>query len=228
MHSVRSSAALSVGVMLAMSASFGQTPARVRGTVTSIDEGTLTVNERDGRVFKLKTGLHTSYAYVIPSNLQAIRVGTFVGSAVKGPLSSMVAVELAIIPENMQAGRISLYAWDPLADPTTLPASSIIPTNMTNGLVSRVSKVSPAASSMRKASGTISGKKTGSRNLTLSVTYDNGSKSFQIVVPSNAPIVRYVLSDRSALAIGSSVMIKTKPGDEAGLVTIGKGVSPPM
>lgn len=224
MHSVRSSAALSVGVMLAMSASFGQTPARVRGTVTSIDGGTLTVNERDGRVFKLKSGLHTSYAYVIPSNLQAIRVGTFVGSAVKGPLSSMVAVELAIIPENMQAGRISLYAWDPLPDPTTLPASSIVPTNMTNGLVSHVSKVSRAASSTRKASGST----TGSRNLTLSVTYDNGSKSFQIVVPSNAPIVQYVLSDRSALAIGSSVMIKTNPGDEADLVTIGKGVSPPM
>jgi hypothetical protein len=35
----------------------------------------------------------------------------------------MVAVELAIIPEDMQAGRISIYGWDPLPDPTALHAS---------------------------------------------------------------------------------------------------------
>jgi hypothetical protein len=47
-------------------------------------------------------------------------------------------------------------------------------------------------------------------------------------VPPNAPIVRYVLSDRLAVAIGSAVMIKTNPGDQAGLVTVGKGVKPPV
>jgi hypothetical protein len=47
-------------------------------------------------------------------------------------------------------------------------------------------------------------------------------------VPSNAPIVRYVLADRSAVAIGSAVMIKTNSGDQADLVTVGKGVMPPM
>jgi hypothetical protein len=47
-------------------------------------------------------------------------------------------------------------------------------------------------------------------------------------VPSNAPIVRYKLADRSAVAIGSTVFIKINPGDQADLVTIGKGVTPPM
>ena len=53
-------------------------------------------------------------------------------------------------------------------------------------------------------------------------------KNFRIAVPPNAPIVRYVLSDRSAVAKGSAVMIKTNPGAQAGLVTVGKGVTPPM
>ena len=45
---------------------------------------------------------------------------------------------------------------------------------------------------------------------------------------NSTPIVRYVLADRSAAAIGSTVMIKTNPGDQADLVTVGKGVMPPM
>jgi hypothetical protein len=40
--------------------------------------------------------------------------------------------------------------------------------------------------------------------------------------------VRYVLADRSTAFIGSTVFIKTNPGDRAGLVTVGKGVTPPM
>jgi hypothetical protein len=37
-----------------------------------------------------------------------------------------------------------------------------------------------------------------------------------------------MLSDRTAIAIGSAVMIKTNPGNQADLVTVGKGVAPPM
>ena len=47
-------------------------------------------------------------------------------------------------------------------------------------------------------------------------------------MPANAPITRFEVADRSAVAIGSSVFIKTNPGNQAGLVTVGKGVTPPM
>src|ERR1700735_4876915 len=97
------------------------------------------VKERDDRIFTLKTGPYTAYAYVVPSSLDAIKVNDFVGSAVKGPLGSFVAVELAIIPEDMQAGRISLYDWDPLPDPTARHTSDRTATSMTNGLVSKIS-----------------------------------------------------------------------------------------
>ena len=55
----------------------------------------------------------------------------------------MVAVELAIIPENMRAGRISLYDWDPLPDPTARHTSDTTATSMINGLVSNASPTTP-------------------------------------------------------------------------------------
>jgi hypothetical protein len=215
--------------LLAIAPAFGETaPARVRGTVTTIDDGSITVKERDGRIFTLKTGPYTMYANVVPSSFDAIKVNTFVGSAVKGPSNSMVAVELAIIPENMRAGRISLYGWDPLPDPTAKHASDLTATSMTNGLVSNVSPGAPELTNTNMTNGIVSAENGVTAGLTLTVTYDGGSKSFQITVPPNAPIVRYMLADRSAVAIGSVVMIKTNPGDQAGLVTVGKGVTPPM
>jgi hypothetical protein len=194
--------------LLAITPAFGEAPARVRGIITAVDDGSVTVSERDGRTFRLKTGPYTTYAYVVRSSLGAIKVNDFVGSAVKGALSSMVAVELAIIPENMRAGRVSIYGWDPLSDPTAKHSSDTTPTSMTNGIVSA--------------------ERGGAAGLMLTVTYDGGNRSFRMTVPRNAPVVRYVLSDRSAVAIGLSVMIKSNPGDKADLVTVGKGVTPPM
>jgi len=205
-----------------------QTPARIRGTITAINVGRITVKERDGRSVTLKSGSYTTYSNVVPSSLDAIKVNDFVGSAVKGPPSSMVAVELAIIPKNMQAGRISLYKWDPLPDPTALHTSDMTATNMTNGLVSNVSTRTKESIHNNASAGNLAAENSGAAGLTLSVTYDGGSKRFRITVPPNAPIVRYMLADRSTVAIGSAVMIKTNPGDRAGLVTVGKGVTPPM
>jgi hypothetical protein len=95
-------------------------------------------------------------------------------------------------------------------------------------LVSNVSPKAPEFTNANMTNGIVSAEKGGADGLTLTVTYDGGSKSFRITVPTNAPIVRYMLSDRSAVAIGSPVMIKTNPGDRAGLVTVGKGIKPPM
>jgi hypothetical protein len=228
MLSFRLLATTGVAALLVISPAFGQAPARVRGTITAIGHGSVTVTERDGRPLALKTGPYTTYAYVVPSSIDGIKVNDFVGSAVKGPPSAMIAVELAIIPENMRAGRISLYDWDPLPDPTAKHTSDITATSMTNGLVSNISPGTPALTNTNMTNGIVSAENSGAAGPTLTVTYDGGSKSFQITVPPNAPVVRYVLSDRSAATIGSVVMIKTNPGDQAGLVTVGKGVTPPM
>jgi hypothetical protein len=194
--------------LLAAFPAFAEAPSRVRGVVTAVDNGSITVEQRDGRTVTLKASAETAYAYVVPSSLDVIRVNDFVGTAVKGPPSAMVAVELVIIPEGMRAGRISYYGWDPLPDPDAKDTSGTTATRMTNG--------------------TVSAEKGGAAGLTLTVTYDGGSKSFRISVPPTAPITRFVVADRSAVAIGSSFFIKTNPGNQAGLVAVGKGVTPPM
>ena len=210
--------------LLAATPAFAEAPPRVRGVAIGVNNHSITVKERDGSTLTLKTGADTAYAYVLPSSLDAIKVNDFVGAAVKGPMTSMVAVELVIIPESMRAGRISYYAWDPLPDPSVRQISDTTATSMTNGLVSNISPLT----NTNMTNGIVSAENGGAGGLTLAVSYDGGSKSFRITVPPTAPITRFEVADRSAVAIGSSVFIKTNPGDQAGLVAVGKGVTPPM
>jgi hypothetical protein len=214
--------------LLAATPAFAEAPPRVRGVVIRANNDSITVKGQDGRVVTLKTGADTAYAYVVPSSLDAIKVNDFVGTAVKGPTKSMVAVELVIIPESMRAGRISYYGWDPLPDPTVRQTSGIAVTSMTNGLVSNVSPASRKLTNTSMTNGIVSAENGGAAGLTLTVSYNGGSKSFLITVPPTAPITRFEVADRSAVAIGSSVFIKTYPGNQAGLVSVGEGVTPPM
>ena len=209
------------GALIATPAAFGQTPARVRGTITAMDDRSITLKDQVGRTLTLNTGAYTTYADLLPSRLDEIKIDDFVGAAVKGTSKSMIAVEVALVPQDMRAGRIAYYEWDALPDPTARRSSVKTPTRMTNGLVTNISEA------VATTSGVVSAK-SGRADRTLTVAYDGGSKTFRISVPANAPIVRYVLADRSALSIGAAVMIKTNPGDEAGLISIGKGVIPPM
>ena len=231
MFSFRFFVTTTAAALLATAPAFGEAaPARVRGTITAINDGSITVKAKDGHTFTLKTGPYTTYADVVPASLDEIKVNDFVGSAVKGSPSSMVAVELAIIPENMRAGRIGYYGWDPLPDPTAMQMSDTGVTGTTNasGRVSNLSPAAPRLTNTNMTNGILSAEQGSTTGRSFTLAYDGGSKSLHITVPRNAPIVRYVLADRSAALVGSTVFIKTNPGDQAGLVTIGNGVTPPM
>ncbi|TBC86538.1 metal ABC transporter permease [Rhizobium leguminosarum] len=213
--------------LLAASSAVAETPLRVRGVVVKLEAGSLTIKQQNGQVIRLATSSDTSYAFVVPSSLEAIKADDFVGTAVKVSDNSMMAVEVALIPEDMRSGRISLYDWDPLPDPTDAHASTT-PTKMINGLVSKTSSPGAALTNTKMVNGIVSEAMHSTSGRILEVSYDGGRKSFLIGVPDSAPIVRYVLADRMALELGSAVMIKTNPGNQASLVTIGKGVRPPM
>jgi hypothetical protein len=221
-------AATATVALLAATPAFAGAAPRVRGVAIGVNNDSITVKERDGSTLTLKTGADTAYANVVPSSLDAIKVNDFVGTAVKGPMKSMVAVELVIIPESMRAGRISYYGWDPLPDPSVRQISDTTGTSMTNGLVSNVSPAPRKLTNTNMTNGIVSAENGGAAGLTLTVSYDGGSKSFRITVPSTAPITHFEVADRSAVAIGSSVFIKTNSGNKAGLVAVGKGVTPPM
>ena len=136
----------------------------------------------------------------------------------------MVAVEVALIPEDMRAGRIPFYEWDPLPDPTATERSDVT----VNGSVSNASGPTAKLADTNMTNGLVAAVRSGGAGRRLTVTYDNGRKRLSNALPGGAPVVRYVLADRSALAVGSAVFIKINPGNEADLVTIGKGVPPPM
>jgi hypothetical protein len=201
-----------------------QSPTRVRGTVTAVDDGRITVKDYTGSAITLNTGGKTSYAYVVPSSLDDIKTNDFIGAAVKGPSSALVAVEVALIPEDMRAGRIAFYAWDPLPDPTATKSSDATVTGNVSNALGQTARLADT----NMTNGLVAAVRSGGAGRRLTVTYDHGRKSLSIAVPRRAPVVRYVLADRSALAVGSAVFIKINPGNEADLVTIGKGVTPPM
>jgi hypothetical protein len=214
--------------VLAASPALGEAAPRVRGVVVGVDDGKITVQQRGSGIVTLNTSRDTSYAYVVPSSLDTIRVNDYVGAAVKGAPDSVVAVEVALIPDNMREGRISFYEWDELPDPTASGTSKTTATSMTNGSVRKVAAADTARTDATVAKGTVSNEQRGASGLSLMVELADGSKTFQMTVPPNAPVVRYVLTDRSALSKGDQVFIKVNPGDLADLVTIGKGVTPPM
>jgi hypothetical protein len=213
--------------LLAIAPAFGEAPARVRGTITAISDGSITVKERDGRTFTLKTGPYTTYADVVPANLDAIKLNDYIGTAIKGPMNHWIAVEIVIIPESMRAGRKGYSAWDPLPDTSGLHPSGTTATNMTNGLVSSVSPATPKLTNTSMTNGIVTAEKSGAAGRTLTVTLV-GNKAARIIVSSTAPIVRFVPADRSAISVGSTFFVKTNPGSQAALVAVGKGVMPPM
>src|ERR1700761_5512830 len=163
---------LAAVALLGATSAFAEAPPRVRGVAIGVNNDSITVKERDGSTITLKTGADTAYAYVVPSSLDAIKVNDFVGTAVKGPIDSMVAVELVIIPESMRAGRISYYGWDPLPDPAAGQTSDTTATSMTNGLVSNVAPAPRKLTNTNMTNGIVAAENGGAAGLTLTVSYD--------------------------------------------------------
>lgn len=225
---LRPGALVAAVILLAASQVIAGAPPRVRGVVTGVGTNFIRVQVGGGSEVTLQTGSNTIYANVVRSGLKEIKINDFVGTAVKGPPNSMIAVELVIIPKTMRAGRIGYYGWDPLPDPTADPISVITATSMTNGFVSTVSAPAPQRANRNVTDGVVLDERGGSAGLILAVTADATGQRFRITVPYNAPITRYELAGRSIVAVGSRVFVKTNRGNLAGLVTVGKGITPPQ
>ena len=150
---------------LLSSAAFAAQVERVRGTVDKADGSTLTIKTEDGKTETVDVA-GAKFAWVVPSSLDAIKDGVFIGTATKGE-NPMTALEVVLFPESMRGTGEGHYGWDAITDHTA--SGSKVKSAMTNGTV----KADKAASG-------------GERTLTVSYGKD-GSK--EIVVPSSAPIV---------------------------------------
>lgn len=105
-----------------------QTPARVRGTITSVDGNVLTVASREGKDLRIEIAPNATYSYMKKLNLDDVKPGTALGtSAVTGPDGKIVALELHLFAAGRPVPNEGHRPWDLQPNST-----------MTNGTVSAV------------------------------------------------------------------------------------------
>lgn len=197
-------------------------PVHLRGTVVSATAASLTVQTAEGNV-SLAIDASTRIAGVVPSSLDQIKEGTFVGIANVPGASSSSALEVVVFPDAMKGSGLGDYPWD-LAPKSKGGARA---STMTNGTVKSSMAGGPATSSAM-TNGTV--KKTDSaKGLVLTVDYGKGEKTIR--VPKNVPVVGVVPGDASKLLPGAHVFVATKPDapKSAAFVAVGiDGTVPPM
>jgi hypothetical protein len=107
-------------------------PARIRGTVVSIDKQALTVTAKTGETEIVMLKPDAMVSEVVATKLSEIKPNSFVGvTAMPGAGGAMTAVEVHIFPEAMRGMGEGHRPWD-------LGAGS----TMTNGTVGTVSGTS--------------------------------------------------------------------------------------
>ena len=197
---------------------------RVRGTVESMTDTSVTVKTADGKFQEVTLAPDTHFVSVLKSSLDKIGDGKFIGTATKGE-NPPKALEVVIFPDSMKGTGEGHYAWDSIND--TTKSGGMTKSSMTNGTVK-------AGSSMTRSSmtnGTVKSGMTAGGGKSITVTYDHG-QSIKIDVPPSAPIVEFEPANKAILTRGAPFFSVTT--NDAGkltgkLVAIGKGgVVPPM
>jgi hypothetical protein len=213
---------------LLSSAAFAAQVERVRGTIDKVEGGTLTIKTEDGKSETIDVG-GAKFAWVVPSSLDQIKDGVFIGTATKGE-NPLTALEVVLFPESMRGTGEGHYGWDTITDQTGGTGSKV-KSAMTNGTVKAETANAPKVKSAMtngtvKADASAAG---GARTLTVSYGKD-GSK--EIVVAAAAPRGAGGPGAHAMQAPGSKVFaVVAKDGAKAEgkLVAVGKdGLTPPM
>lgn len=130
MHLTRRLMLASAALTAAAPAAFAQAapPVRVRGTITSVNAGTISVKTKSGQDTTIKLGDKTTYGWIAPIALSAVKKGAYIGTAaVNEPDGSVRALEIHVFPEAMRGAGEGYRGWDLGAD-----------TSMTNGTIGDV------------------------------------------------------------------------------------------
>ena len=218
-------AAVSVTAVSAMAA---DQPVHVRGTVTDVTATGFTV-QTDAGSRTIAIAADTRITGVIPSSLDEIKPGSFIGSANVPSGATSRALEVVVFPPAMKGSGLGDYAWNLPAKgngASAMTAGNAMPSAMTNGTVKMMNHGMPMPSAM--TNGTVK-TSTGSGDRTIVVDYGKGEKS--IDVPADAPVVTFQPADKSAIVKGAHVFVAAVPGTPmtAKVVAVGiNGTVPPM
>jgi hypothetical protein len=201
---------------------------RIRGTIESADQNSMTVQTPQGREVKVSLNDATKYVTVAKSSLSNVAAGSFIGTATKGTGGSLVALEVVIFPPSLRGMGEGHYAWDDLPD-TTMAGGASASSSMTNGTVVATSPSGPKTNS-RMTNGAVQSATDHGGAKQITVTYNGGKQT--ILVPPTAPIVAFQPAGRPAVMAGAHVFIKASDDDgkaTADFVAIGQdGLTPPM
>jgi hypothetical protein len=222
-------AAMTVAISAtSISAMAADQPIHVRGTVADVTATGFTV-QTDAGSRTITIAADTRITGVVPSSLDQIAPGSFIGSANVPDGKTSRALEVVVFPPAMKGSGLGDYAWDLPAkggSTSAMTNGSVMPSAMTNGTVKKMNHAMPMASAM--TNGTVKST-SGSSDRMLVVDYGKGEKT--IAVPANVPVVTFKPADRNAIVKGTHVFVVGLPGNpvNAKIVTVGlDGTVPPM
>jgi hypothetical protein len=210
------------GAVAVVSAPAAEPMGHIRGTIASATADKLTVRTAEGTV-SVAIEPKTRIAGIVPSSLDRIKAGTFVGIANVPGANASRALEVVVFPDAMKGTGLGDYPWDLPAGPAAGGGKA---STMTNGTVT--AGAAGAAKSSTMTNGTVKRSAPGN-GLMLTVDYGKGEKKIQ--VPAGVPVVAIVPGDAAKLVPGARVFVATKKDapQTAGFVAVGlDGAVPPM
>jgi hypothetical protein len=214
--------ALVAATTAVMTAVAADPPAHIRGTIVSATADSVTVKTDEGTV-SVGMDASTRISGIVPSSVDQIRAGTFVGIANVPETGGSSALEVVVFPDSMKGAGLGDYPWDLAPQGSQAGQNSA----MTNGTV-KSSTAGDIAMPSAMTNGTVKNTaNTGS--LVLTVDYGKGEKTIR--VPAGVPVVGIVPADGSKLLPGAHVFVSTKRDapKSAAFIAVGiDGTVPPM
>jgi hypothetical protein len=224
-------------------AAAAQQTTRIRGTIESVNGNALAMKSYGGKATDVVLRPGTKFAAVLPSSLSDIKPGDFIGAGATGPENDLKALEVVIFPNSMRGTGEGHYVWsvpaavaaaDTHGSAEASTGAPPVQGTMTNGTVASAAPASgapPVQGTMTNGTVAANTSKAGGTELTVSYS---GGKKVQILVPPDAPVVRFTPAERSVLVPGAKAfVVAAKPSGsnelEANFVAVGKnGLMPPM
>ncbi|MBS0546321.1 MAG: hypothetical protein JSR24_01150 [Proteobacteria bacterium] len=195
----------SLALVATTSAMAQATPTRLRGTISAIDDKTVTIATREGTTVKAKLNDNWGVALVAPIPASEIKAGSFVGVASMGSDTDRTALEVLVFPEAARGSNEGHYPWD-------LQPQSM----MTNATVATVA-----------AGGD-------DQTLKLDYKDKQGATGTQTIkVKPGTPIVTFLPGKKEDAKVGAKVFTGASKADDGTYSTsrllVGKdGIAPPM
>ena len=220
---------LAVTASLALATTASAEPLRIRETIVETSSNSITVHTANGDV-TASLNAKTGFVSVVPSNLNSVGPGSYLGVANKADGDKRIALSVIVFPPEMNGAAEGNAVYDPLPD-TTLFGGTRTAGSMTNANVKSISPGGNAPrvnSAMTNASVAIATAKGDVRYVTL--TYKGGEQN--IVIPPTAPVVAFVPGAASIATSGAPVFVLSDDTNGkiiAGLVAVGSnGLTPPF